>query len=127
MTCVCFAEPSSSGVTEPFLTQKRPFLSRPEPFLTLWTLNYVIGFSYENLALNFTRVVLNFTRIVLNFTRVVLNFTRVVLNFTRVLPRSSPKAGYTVGCTQLSLVLFLVNLRFVPGKAVLLKETVHNF
>jgi hypothetical protein len=26
MTCVCFAEPSSLGVTEPFLTQKTAFL-----------------------------------------------------------------------------------------------------
>jgi hypothetical protein len=26
MTCVCFAEPSSPGVTGPFLTQKTPFL-----------------------------------------------------------------------------------------------------
>ena len=70
--------------------KKRPFLSRSEPFLALWTLNYVTGFSYENL--------------VLNFTRVVVNLTRVVLNCTWVIPRSSSKAGYTVRCTQLSLV-----------------------
>ena len=25
MTCVCFAKPSSLGVTEPFLTRKQPF------------------------------------------------------------------------------------------------------
>jgi hypothetical protein len=90
MTCVCFAEPSSPGVIEPFLTQKRPFLSGCEPFLTLRTLNYVTGFSYENLELNFTRVVLNFTRVVLDFTCVVLNFTRVVLNFARVSPKFYP-------------------------------------
>jgi hypothetical protein len=28
MICVCFAKPSSLGVTEPFLTQKRPFLTQ---------------------------------------------------------------------------------------------------
>ena len=43
MTCVCFAKPSSLGVTEPFLTQKTAFLSRSsEPVLE----QNVTGFTF---------------------------------------------------------------------------------
>jgi hypothetical protein len=43
MICVCFANPCSLGVAEPFLTQKQPFLSRSsEPFL----IQNVTGFTF---------------------------------------------------------------------------------
>ena len=46
LTCVCFAKPSSLGVTEPFLTQKQPFcavLSR-SMFLANQAAQLVSGF-----------------------------------------------------------------------------------